>query len=506
MPRGAPEAAQVSYDLALAAVLRCVAEVLGVAEWTLDADSDFRLLKGSGVDSAEIVGMLGARGVPGDLLVTCPRLGDAARRLSRHRAPIPGTRPANRSAGRYPASREQDALLRLARMLGAQVHAQAAYAVMLDDVDETRLLAALDQVGKRQPALRTGIHHRDRAWTQQLNPAPPRIEIDPTPVDTSAALARRARELLADTEFDHASGDGLARWWLLGRRRRALVLVADQLVVDRRSWHVVLRDLEAAYRRRGRMIPLPPGPGDYVAWQTASTSATDYEWQLRWWAERMIGYHAEPIAPPDSAVSGPVALASVTLPRGAVILLHQQLRARRRVTMWQLVTGVLGSRLGAWAGVGEVVVVHHSAHRIQALGAMAGLVETGIPYTVPVGAGAWELAGRVRVDRAASWGHRDAQLGHLMTRIGSRDLDAIALRQADVFRTPPVISAGAVIPVPVAPVRQRRTLTVALAPGPAGLTLEATFRSDRIPPTRMRALLDQIRDDLMVVAAGRLPW
>ncbi|WP_067509317.1 hypothetical protein [Nocardia puris] len=152
-------AREARAGMVVPALCRAVAEVVGVAASGIGGGTDFVRLGGTGTDSAAVLAVLRAYGAPPDLLVTHPRIGDAAAVLAAQPVPTVSADPATRAPGAHPVSFQQRARLELAARTGPATHRRHAHAVVLTGADPARLLTALALIGQRHPALRTGIRH-----------------------------------------------------------------------------------------------------------------------------------------------------------------------------------------------------------------------------------------------------------------------------------------------------------------------------------------------------------
>jgi len=137
------------------------------------------------------------------------------------------------------------------------------------DLDPTVIEQAWAGVLARHPALRTRFEPADGGWTQRVAVAGPDeayvplIELGGLPAEHRAeSMAAMVAELC--DELDVTRGP-LARTVLfdLGAARRVLVCLASELVVDGRSWEILLADLFSAVAqlRAGDTVVLP-APGD----------------------------------------------------------------------------------------------------------------------------------------------------------------------------------------------------------------------------------------------------
>ncbi|WP_328435801.1 condensation domain-containing protein [Nocardia puris] len=494
-------AREARAGMVVPALCRAVAEVVGVAASGIGGGTDFVRLGGTGTDSAAVLAVLRAYGAPPDLLVTHPRIGDAAAILAAHPVPTVSADPATRAPGAHPVSFQQRARLELAARTGPATHRRHAHAVVLTGADPARLLTALALIGQRHPALRTGIRHTPVGWQQLIHPRPV-LDVDPTPVTGPGDARRRALDALAGSRFDHTGGAPLARWTLAGTGPiLLLVLVADELVCDTRSWRALLRELALAYRAPDEIGPPPPSPGDYTRWQRQLTPPQVYQQQLGWWTTRLGGYEPGLLAPAGSASTGPSAGLRVSVPLSATVT--HGLGGGHASLLRTLIT-LTAVHVGAWAGAGDVVVATELASRTDSLAATVGMIAATRPHRLHL-TGARDrhaLAETVRDWWAQGWHRGAVPIEDLSTELDC-DLDAVAVSYAGQPRgTLPVIGTEPPVPLRLPPTRQHRTLDIAAQHQHGVLTLRARYRTDRIQRRATQRILHAITTDLRALTTG----
>ena len=217
-----------------------------------------------------------------------------------------------------------------------------------EPLDPVRVDGVLRALARAHPLLgaridteaRGGIHADPRVYEAECTAA------DDTPRarehEAVAAVSRR---------LDAATGRTLRA--VLLRKRRRLVVVAHELVVDQVSLGIVMADLEAALARPDE--ELPAEDVRYTGWVASLPAvATDSRETGRWRtvAEgRAAASEFRPRAPlPDVT---PVRHPGFTLGRAVTGRLTGALPRRFGLTPAQMLTGALGLALARWRGTGR---------------------------------------------------------------------------------------------------------------------------------------------------------
>ncbi|WP_172381755.1 non-ribosomal peptide synthetase [Streptomyces sp. MNP-20] len=165
---------------------------------------------------------------------------------------------------------------------------QAVAHHLAGDTDETALRAALAAVHDHHDALRLRYPaHADGARRQYGTApgAPVHLEVHDLPGEVPAALVD---DLCAGFDLDTGPLLKAALCRSGDERRPVLVLAAHHLVVDAVSWHLILEDLDTAYRalRAGNPPDLGPKTTSFQAWArrlAAHTEAGAFDGELDHW-------------------------------------------------------------------------------------------------------------------------------------------------------------------------------------------------------------------------------
>ncbi|MFF0221630.1 amino acid adenylation domain-containing protein [Streptomyces sp. NPDC004629] len=238
------------------------------------------------------------------------------------------------------------------------------------DTDPDALRSTLAAVVGEHDALRLRARREPDGWRLRHAPAAPASDVlrvtdlsgaaDPDTVVREAALA-------AQTGFDLARGPLLRAELFVGAHRAPrLFLAAHHLVVDGVSWHILLADLEKAYRqvRDGGSAELGPRTtslGEWAARLAAHTADGGPSGQLAYWqrVHRSIGEAGR--LPLDTAEPGANTVATagtVSVRHGArstdALLRHVPRAYRTRVN--DVLLAALGRALADWTGSATVPV------------------------------------------------------------------------------------------------------------------------------------------------------
>ncbi|QNK67046.1 non-ribosomal peptide synthetase [Variovorax sp. PAMC26660] len=169
---------------------------------------------------------------------------------------------------------------------------------LLGDLDARRFEAAVQEIIRRQPALRThmGVDSRSgqlvQSITQSVEFALPVIDLRGMPADQrEAELAERMQEL-ADRPIDiHRAPMAHAALFQLDDKDHAFVFVPHHLIWDGWSFDLLQRELSAIYdaSERGRPHALPAlatTHGDYAEWLAQWMEEPTFQEQLDFWRRR----------------------------------------------------------------------------------------------------------------------------------------------------------------------------------------------------------------------------
>ncbi|MEU9885449.1 amino acid adenylation domain-containing protein [Sphaerisporangium sp. NPDC051011] len=243
---------------------------------------------------------------------------------------------------------------------------QSVLVELVAEVDETALRSALAVLPARHDALRMRYERDGEGWRQRVTPAGD--EPEPRRYDLSGvpAAERRAAMDQAATEADaslNLTGGPLLRAVLfdLGPGERPwLFVTVHHLVVDAVSWHILLDDLETAYRQAvaGEDIRPKPATTPFARWAgrlARHAAEGGFDDELDHWA-------SPPESPPLPADGeGPGVVSSV---RAVTVELDEQrsellvrgaVRAFRTGTREVLLAG-LARTLSRWTGQSQVLV------------------------------------------------------------------------------------------------------------------------------------------------------
>jgi non-ribosomal peptide synthase protein (TIGR01720 family) len=156
------------------------------------------------------------------------------------------------------------------------------------------LRAAVREIARVHPALRSRFHRGDAGWTQDIVPDLD-VAFDEHDLSSMPAAGRvEQMERLcheAQRGLDIVTGPVFrAALFRLGSEDARLLLVAHHLVVDAVSWHIVLADLASAYAqsRRGDEPVLPAercGPAAYRRRAATQFSGARLEAEAAYWTE-----------------------------------------------------------------------------------------------------------------------------------------------------------------------------------------------------------------------------
>jgi amino acid adenylation domain-containing protein len=268
-------------------------------------------LHAAGVKISAVDGQLRLRAPPGDI---SPALRD---RVATHKAELISllgcyTGPVRR----YPQSGESyDAPLSFAQeklvFLNSYLPGDASYNMafrcdLTGMLDADILTAALNNLAKRHPALRTSFHQTTAGFIQRIHE---RITIAIEAVDVSTQGAEQTCALinkLAGQPFDLALSP-LVRFHLLQHscKHHTLVLVAHHIVFDMQSAAICLAELQADYFRLAEGLEPEPEQknrlsyADYAHWQREQQDKARLDNLLSFWRTELAGAPAALELPGD---------------------------------------------------------------------------------------------------------------------------------------------------------------------------------------------------------------
>jgi thioesterase domain-containing protein len=281
------------------------------------------------------------------------------------------------------------------------------------NLDVSRFRAAWDALVRRHPALRTAV-----LWEgldRPLNVVRTAVATPFEEIDASGASEVEQNRIVASLAERDASGFDLPRAPLMrctlvrrGPARHAFVWSVHHLVVDRWSYGVLIRDLEAFYEAAegGRTPDLPP-PGrfrDYVAWLERRPAGGSE----RFWRDHLAGVRQPTLWEPGGhARHGAVRGRAVRIVESADAALLEA-----RASEWRTTPATV-----ALASVGLML-----AERNESLDVVTGLTVSGRPAAVQ---GVEEAVGSFvnNVPLRFSLRH-DRPLGQWM-----RDIQAVQVRR-----------------------------------------------------------------------------
>ena len=265
---------------------------------------------------------------------------------------------------------------------------QSTLLELSDELDEQALRRALDALLAFHDALRTRFELVDGEWRGRSGPVGPAGSVDIldcrdlADVDPATQAARMeaaqaawleaaqaawmeaaqaARmEKVADevhASFDIERGPLLKAVLFTQRegRPRYLFLAAHHLVIDAVSWHILLDDLEMAYRQAlsGQPVDLGSATTSYQDWAKRlgeHVTAGKLDSELNYWAAALGGSAALPVdrAPADPRV--PVQAVPVRLDAEETDALLRRAPAAYRTRINDVLLAALAWALSRWAG------------------------------------------------------------------------------------------------------------------------------------------------------------
>jgi non-ribosomal peptide synthase protein (TIGR01720 family) len=250
----------------------------------------------------------------------------------------------------------------------------------------THLVAALEEVCARHPALGAGFRRTRQGWRQHLAASAPPILIAPGDGDQVPALRTLVNRLLA--RFD--LGAPLAGFGVVTDREdrvaTALLLVAHHLACDLISTGIIQQEIEHAYEKHaaggGAEPAADPGYPRYIDEVDRLATAAAAGPDLRYWWERP--WEQVMKLPRDGPAPDLNTVGSREVVRSTVELPAASLRPEARWDGATAVTAAVGAALSHWCqGPVTMKLTHHgrdlapagrtSAHRSVGRFATSGL-------------------------------------------------------------------------------------------------------------------------------------
>ncbi|HEX6291081.1 MAG TPA: amino acid adenylation domain-containing protein [Herpetosiphonaceae bacterium] len=269
--------------------------------------SNFFQLGGDSIKSIQVVARAAQRGIhfTPKQLFQHQTIAELAAMLRQSEANQP-----TKAAGPLPLLPEQRRLLDEIER-SARPRSEAVLLTVPRDLDAAAAAAITRAVLARHDALRLRFERHHEGWQATVASVPdalpcPFLDLaSAAPDDQAAAIAQVAHDLQAGIGHPEALPLHIALFDLGQPNTKRLLLVIDALVIDQRSWQIVLSDLRAAYRqlREGRPLQLPVAGSGFGEWarqmadqaQTTTVAATLPYWleASRCQAARLLADSAE---------------------------------------------------------------------------------------------------------------------------------------------------------------------------------------------------------------------
>ncbi|MFH8793724.1 non-ribosomal peptide synthase/polyketide synthase [Streptomyces sp. NPDC017941] len=238
---------------------------------------------------------------------------------------------------------------------------------LASDTDETLLRDALTAVLEHHDALRLRFEKdAEGRWHQHVTApeGPARLEVldlPPSgPAGTDAALRELAERLGGGFDLSAAPLFRAALCRPGGDRRPVLVLAAHHLAVDAVSWHVLLEDLDTAYRvlRDGHRVDLGAKTTSFRAWAhrlTDHTAGGGFDDELAHW-QSAAQDGALPTDLPGANTAAHEETVTVRLDREDTRRLLQDVPDAYRTRVNDVLLCALGRVVARWTGRDRVAV------------------------------------------------------------------------------------------------------------------------------------------------------
>ncbi|GGR87730.1 hypothetical protein GCM10010252_28150 [Streptomyces aureoverticillatus] len=242
------------------------------------------------------------------------------------------------------------------------------------DTDETLLRGALAAVLEHHDALRLRYEKDADGHWQQYGTAPGagvHLEVHHlprrTPEGTDAAPHELAERLSGGFDLSAAPLFRAALCRPDGDGRPVLLLAAHHLVVDAVSWHVILEDLDSAYRalRDRRPVDLGPKTTSFRAWARRlldHTAAGGFDDELAHW-QAVSGDATLPTDLPGANTAACEGTVTVVLDREDTRRLLQDVPDAYRTRVNDVLLCALGRVVARWTGRDRVAVTLESHGR-----------------------------------------------------------------------------------------------------------------------------------------------
>jgi hypothetical protein len=377
-----------------------------------------------------------------------------------------------------PLSLPQEYLLLLEERTAPYITFVSEYSYEIEGpLDDAALVAALGDVARAHPALRTTIRLDGPEPAQVLAEGPPfALETRDVPED----------ELLAETHavaYEPIAPDADALWrvtLLRTPRRRALVVCVHHIVIDGWAMGVFFRALSQAYAdRRAEEPPLARQPWVYAGFareQQARRASGAYRRDVDYWVELTQGHEMDwgSRRGPGRTESWDAVATRVRFgaSEGARIAHLAQVS---RTSVATVVGAVSSGALAAVSGDEDVVWVESVANRDAANANVIGFYSTGGISRVqaPPGRRVSELA-------AELWGQRLRSLPYLGVHFedvaevfgADPEYPSVLVSLFNERQDPPRFEGCVVRPIDVPrPTRLRRTLNMSWWPAGGGYDL-----------------------------------
>jgi non-ribosomal peptide synthase protein (TIGR01720 family) len=235
------------------------------------------------------------------------------------------------------------------------------------ELDEEALRRALDALLVFHDALGMRFEMADGEWRGQGAPGGPVPILDCRDLpDADLATQTAVMEKVADevhASFDIERGPLLKA--VLFRRRegrqRFLFLAAHHLVIDAVSWHILLDDLEVAYRQALSGQPIDPGSAttSYHDWARRlgeHVAAGKLDSELDYWAAALDASAGLPADRAPADLRGPAQAVPVRLDPGETDALLRRAPAAYRTRINDVLLAALAWALSRWTGRPRVCI------------------------------------------------------------------------------------------------------------------------------------------------------
>jgi len=377
-----------------------------------------------------------------------------------------------------PLSLPQEYLLLLEERTTPYITFVSEYSYEIEGpLDDAALAAALDDVARAHPALRTTIRLDGAEPAQVLGEEPAfGLEIRDVPddelVDETHAEAYRPIE---------ADADALWRVTLLRTpRRRALVVCVHHIVIDGWAMGVFFRALSQAYAARRTGAPPPARQpwvyAEFAREQRERRASGAYRRDVDYWVDLTEGHEIDwgPRRGPGRTGSWDAIATRVRFGAAEATLIARLAQASK--TSAATVIGAVSSRaLAALSGDEDVVTVESVANRDAANANVIGFYSTGGISRVqaPPGRRVTELAAELWEQRLRSLPYLGVHFEDVAEVVGGDpEYPSVLVSLFNERQDPPHFPGCEVRPIDVPrPARLRRPLNVSWWPAGGGYDL-----------------------------------